>query len=114
MCVHVTHPPGVFSYRGWSTLITLSASATGILSFMVMYGFQHPLFPSQEDEVSIPSIQEHLRRVCRVWWEARAALVRFAARNRRLADHRRSPAPNYQPGQMVWLSTRDLPLQINS
>ena len=74
---------------------------------MVMYGFQPPLFPSQEDE-------EHLRRVRRVWREARAALIRSAARNRRMADRRRAPAPDYQPGQMVWLSTKDLPLQVDS
>ncbi|XP_064197194.1 uncharacterized protein LOC135257909 [Anguilla rostrata] len=35
-------------------------------------------------------------------------------RNQRLADRHRTPAPDYQPGQEVWLSTRDIPLQVES
>nr|XP_061790648.1 uncharacterized protein LOC133580375 [Nerophis lumbriciformis] len=69
-----------------------------------------PLFPSQEAEVIVPSVQVHLRRAHRVWRDARAALVRTAARNRQIADRHRRPAPVYRPGQMVWLSTRDLHL----
>ena len=114
MFVHVTHPPGVLSYSVEYAHNSLSTSATGMSPFMDMYGFQSPLFLSQEDEVSVPSVQEHLRWVRRVWRKARAALIRSAPRNRRMADRRRSPTPDYQPGQMVWLSTKDLPLQVDS
>uniref|UniRef100_A0AAQ4Q2C6 Integrase catalytic domain-containing protein n=1 Tax=Gasterosteus aculeatus aculeatus TaxID=481459 RepID=A0AAQ4Q2C6_GASAC len=69
---------------------------------------------SLETEVAVPSVQEHLRRARRVWREAGAALRRTAARNQRLADRHRSPAPPYQPGQKVWLSSRDIPLQTVS
>ena len=115
-CVCARNPSSWSSQLPWVEYAhnSLSTSATGMSPFMVLYGFQPPLFPSQEDEVSVPSVQEHLRRVRRVWREARAALVRSAARNRRMADRRRAPAPVYQPGQMVWLSTKDLPLQVDS
>ena len=79
-----------------------------------MYGFQAPLFPSQEEDVAVPSIQLHLHRCRRIWREARAALVRTAARNERIANRRRIAAPTYTPGQKVWLFSRDLPLQVES
>ncbi|CAB1450425.1 unnamed protein product [Pleuronectes platessa] len=37
--------------------------------------------PPQETDVALPSVQEHLRHARPVWREARAALVRTAARN---------------------------------
>ncbi|XP_045902243.1 uncharacterized protein LOC123969163 [Micropterus dolomieu] len=64
--------------------------------FMCSLGYQPPLFPSLEVEVAAPSVQ------------ATAAL------QRRLDDRHRSPAPAYRPGQLVWLSSRDLPLQTSS
>ncbi|KAJ8001154.1 hypothetical protein DPEC_G00188290 [Dallia pectoralis] len=30
------------------------------------------------------------------------------------SDHHRTPAPRYHSGQRVWLSTHDLPLQVES
>ena len=41
----------------------LVSSATGMSPFIVAQGFQSPLFPCQEMEVAIPSVQAYLRRV---------------------------------------------------
>nr|XP_061799272.1 uncharacterized protein LOC133590666 [Nerophis lumbriciformis] len=111
-CVCQLHPASWSSHLPWVEYAhnTLVCSATGRSPFMTAYGFQPPLFPSQEADVVVPSVQVHLRRAHRVWRDARAALVRTAARNRLIADRRRRPAPVYRPGQMVWLSTRDLHL----
>ena len=93
---------------------TLTSSATGLSPFECTYGFQPPLFPALEKEASCPSVQDFIRRCRRTWTRARAALLRAADRYTAASNRHRSKAPDYQPGQKVWLSTRDLPLRVES
>ncbi|KAJ8411235.1 hypothetical protein AAFF_G00172410 [Aldrovandia affinis] len=67
-----------------------------------------------EEEISVPSVQTHIRRCIRIWEDTRSALRRSTARTQRLADRHRTAAPQYSPGQQVWLSTTDIPLQSTS
>ena len=93
---------------------TLPCSSSGMSPFQCAYGFQPPLFPSLEKEASVPSALALVRRCRRTWIRARQALLRSSDRYKRAADRRRIPAPSYQLGQRVWLSTRDLPLRVES
>uniref|UniRef100_A0A3B4VHR5 Gypsy retrotransposon integrase-like protein 1 n=1 Tax=Seriola dumerili TaxID=41447 RepID=A0A3B4VHR5_SERDU len=115
-CVAAHHPVSWSSHLPWIEHAhnSLTSSATGMSPFMCCFGYQPPLFPDQEQSVATPSVREQIRRLREVWRTARAALTRTAERNKRIADEHRSPAPEYQPGQMVWLSSRDLPLQTES
>ena len=93
---------------------TLTSSATGLSPFQCAYGYQPPLFPALEGELSCPSVQAFISRCRRTWTQARASLLRSADRYSTSANRRRTRAPTYLVGQRVWLSTRDLPLKVES
>lgn len=93
---------------------SLKSSATGLSPFECSLGFQPPSFPSEEMDVAVPSVQAHLKRCRKVWRDTHRALQRTTERNRLIADRRRSSAPQYAPGQQVWLSTKNLPLKTES
>ena len=90
---------------------SLPPAATGMTPFEASIGYLPPLFPSQEQEIAMPSVQLNLRRM---WRETRAALLHTQDQNRRLADRQRTPTPDYKPGQKVWLNSKDIPLSVTS
>uniref|UniRef100_A0A3B3H6Q5 Gypsy retrotransposon integrase-like protein 1 n=1 Tax=Oryzias latipes TaxID=8090 RepID=A0A3B3H6Q5_ORYLA len=93
---------------------THPSSATGISPFEAALGYSPPLFPSQELDLAVPSVQHHLQRCQRIWTQTKAALLRTKESNCQIANRRRVVGPNYQPGQRVWLSTRNIPIQASS
>ncbi|KAI3374582.1 hypothetical protein L3Q82_021153 [Scortum barcoo] len=104
------------TYLPWVELAhnSLVSSATGVSPFEASLGYQPPLFPRQEQELAVPSIQHHLQRCKAVWQRTQAALEATVQRNRRSADKHRLPAPQYSQGQSIWLSSRNIPLRCES
>lgn len=93
---------------------SLVLAASGVSPFIPSLGYQPPLFDHQGEEVIVLSVQVNLCRCKRVWRHLRAALLRSSSQVQRQANRRRAPAPAYQPGQRVWLYSKDLPLQTES
>eukprot|EP00064_Thunnus_orientalis_P006182 superscaffoldBa00000633_g6198 len=82
--------------------------------FLCSLGYQPPLFPTQEVDIAVPSVQAHMRRCRRTRTRARTALLRAATRAWAQADRHRTPVPDYSPGQKVWLLSKDIPLRVES
>ncbi|ROL42572.1 Retrotransposon Gag-like protein 3 [Anabarilius grahami] len=70
-----------------------------------------PIRPVRPMEPSnVPAVDYWFRESERVWDHLQ---LQRALRKRRItADLRRSQVPNYQPGQKVWLSTRDIRMRL--
>ncbi|XP_051529359.1 uncharacterized protein LOC127426532 [Myxocyprinus asiaticus] len=79
-----------------------------------MLGYQPPLFPWSGEPFSVPAVNDWIRRSERVWDSAHVHLQRAVRRQELQANRRRRPHPRYQPGQRVWLSTRDIKLRLLS
>ncbi|KAI2647999.1 Transposon Tf2-9 polyprotein [Labeo rohita] len=93
---------------------SLTHSSTGLTPFQCVLGFQPPMFPWSGEPSSVPAVDDWIKRSERVWDSAHVRLQR-AVRNQEIqATRRRLPHPPYQPGQRVWLSTRDIKLRLPS
>ena len=115
-CVSAQNPTSWSEYLPWIEYAhnTLPSAATGMSPFECSLGYLPPLFPQQESEIAVPSVQDHLTRCRNIWKCARTALLRTAEKNRQIADRHRAPTPAYQPGEKVWLSAKDIPLRVDS
>ncbi|XP_016370811.1 uncharacterized protein LOC107710542 [Sinocyclocheilus rhinocerous] len=76
--------------------------------------YQPPLFPWSGEPSSVPAVDDWFRRSERVWNSAYVRLQRAVRVQELQANRRRRPHPPYQPGQRVWLSTRNLKLRLPS
>lgn len=115
-CVTAANPSTWSTHLPWVEYAhnSLTSSATGLSPFEASLGYQPPLFPVQEREIAVPSVQEFVQKAQEVWRRTRSALERTQVSNERSANRHRNPAPAYQPGQSVWLSTRNVPLATES
>ncbi|KAK3546079.1 hypothetical protein QTP70_020616, partial [Hemibagrus guttatus] len=110
------HQDSWSQYLGWAEYAqnSLRQPSTGLTPFQCVLGYQPPLFPWSGEPSDVPAVDHWFRESERVWGSAHHQLQRALCRRRLTADHRRSDAPAYQPGQKVWLSTKDIRLRLPS
>lgn len=85
--------------------------STGLTPFKCILGFQPPLFPWSGEPSNVPAVDDWLKRSEETWNLAHTHLLSAVNRSKRQADRHCHSGPVYQPGQWVWLSTRDLRAQ---
>ncbi|KAI2654876.1 Transposon Tf2-6 polyprotein [Labeo rohita] len=90
---------------------SLRKPATGMTPFQCVLGFQPPLFPWSGEPTNLPTLDHWLRRSEETWDQAHVHLQRAVRRFTEQADRRRRQNPIYEPGQWVWLSTKNLRLR---
>ncbi|KAL0152283.1 hypothetical protein M9458_052006 [Cirrhinus mrigala] len=91
---------------------SLFKPATNLTPFQCTLGFQPPLFPWSGEPSDLPAVNSWFQRSEETWNRAHVHLQGAVRRTQVQADRRRRPNPPYEPGQWVWLSTRDLRLRL--
>ncbi|KAK3544517.1 hypothetical protein QTP86_014096 [Hemibagrus guttatus] len=109
-----SHQESWSQFLGWAEHAQnlLRQSTTGLTPFQCVLGYQPPLLPWDGEPSDVPAVDYWLRESERVWGSAHLQLQRALRRRRTTTDLWRSQAPEYQSGQKVWLSTRDIKLRL--
>uniref|UniRef100_A0A8C5QDX2 Integrase catalytic domain-containing protein n=1 Tax=Leptobrachium leishanense TaxID=445787 RepID=A0A8C5QDX2_9ANUR len=106
----------------WSDLIPWAeyalnsavSEATGHSPFFTVYGFDPPVLPATFPDTAIPALDEHLASLKETWGRVKRALEDSSGIQKIKADRHRRPAPVYQVGDRVWLSSRNIKLLVPS
>ena len=92
------HPAGVSSCLGWVCHELLSWS-TGLCPLECYLGYQPPLFPDQEEKVSVLLAQGFIHHCCQIWGCTCSALLCISARVKYQAIHHCSKVSNFPSSQ---------------
>ena len=96
-CMAAERPFSWSSQLPWVeySINSLPSASSGLSTFECCLGYQPPLFPAQEVEVSVPSAQAFVRRCRQTWRSSRTALQRASVKMKSQADRCCSKAQSH-------------------
>ncbi|KAL0173533.1 hypothetical protein M9458_029501, partial [Cirrhinus mrigala] len=86
--------------------------STNLTPFQCILGYQPPLFPWSGEPSELQAVNSWFQQSEETWNRAHVHLQQAIRRTKTQADRRRQAGPPYEPGQWVWLSTRDPRLRL--
>jgi hypothetical protein len=91
---------------------SLCYSSTGLTPFhyVLVYQLAQPLWTPSQTEA--PAVDKFFRNTEEVWNATHVRLQLAVRHQKDQAHHHRSEAPVFNPGDRVWLSTRNLPVRL--
>uniref|UniRef100_A0A3B1IMZ3 Gypsy retrotransposon integrase-like protein 1 n=1 Tax=Astyanax mexicanus TaxID=7994 RepID=A0A3B1IMZ3_ASTMX len=110
------NPSDWSQYLVWAEIAqnSLINATTGLTPFQCFPGFQPPLAPWTAVSSEVPAVDDWMRRSEQVWEQTHQHVATLLARYKQQADKHRGNTPVYNPGDRVWLSTRDFRFQAPS
>ncbi|KAG1925616.1 retrotransposable element [Pimephales promelas] len=90
---------------------SLRQTSTQLTPFQCVLGCQPPLFPWSGEPSEVPAVNKWFEESEQVWDQTHHHIQQAVNRQQQFADKHRRPNPEYQPEQLVWLSTRDIRLR---
>uniref|UniRef100_A0A3B1J2C0 Gypsy retrotransposon integrase-like protein 1 n=1 Tax=Astyanax mexicanus TaxID=7994 RepID=A0A3B1J2C0_ASTMX len=103
------YPTDWSHYLVWPEIAqnSLINSTSGLTPFQCVLGYQPPLAPWTVVSSDVPAVDDWMNRSERVWEETHRQVSEVLQRYKEQSDKHRGDTPHFQPGDRVWLSTRD-------
>ncbi|KAL6460098.1 hypothetical protein MHYP_G00318570, partial [Metynnis hypsauchen] len=87
---------------------------TSAVTALSTTAFPPPLAPWTGVQTGVPAVDDWMRRSEQVWEQTHQHIDTMLQRQKEQADKHRGPTPIYQPGDRVWLSTKDFKIPEGS
>uniref|UniRef100_A0A803K8U7 Integrase catalytic domain-containing protein n=1 Tax=Xenopus tropicalis TaxID=8364 RepID=A0A803K8U7_XENTR len=89
-------------------------ASTGESPFYIVYGFHPRGFSFSKQFSAVPAANSMVEHFSKVWQRIQNSLSSAVSTQKRAADRHRKESPEYQVGDKVWLSSKNISLKVPS